>query len=354
MQKKQKILVAVSGGVDSAVSAAILVRQGFDVSGAYMINYDDKSECWRNEYRDALRVCAKINIPLLKLDFCSQYEKEVLNRMFKSYRQYKTPNPDILCNKYIKFSAWQKKALDLGFDKLATGHYACVKKIKNEYQLRIPKDKIKDQTYFLCQLNQKQLKNAIFPLCGYTKKQVRAIARQYELPNADKKESMGICFVGKVDMRSFLQKKIKSKVGRIKMSKTGEVIGEHQGLPFYTIGQRHIGSSLLKKNNSEPLYIIKKDKIKNEIIVGFGSDKLLFKKSANLININWISGEVPSMPMHCKCRLRHGQDLQATTVDDENGKFTANFEIPQSSVACGQYIVFYKNGVCIGGAEMTY
>ena len=281
----------MSGGVDSSVAAALLLEKGYDVTGAFMINYEeDSSDCWLSDYRDATRVAAKLGIQLLKLNFTKEYERDVLDYMYKEYEKGITPNPDVLCNKYIKFGAWMEKARELGFSKLATGHYASTK----DGKLIMAKDENKDQTYFLHQLNKEQLSQAIFPLGEFTKKEVRELAKKYDLPTAEKEESMGICFVGEVNMKDFLQKKIKLKKGKIVMS-NGEEVGEHDGLSFYTIGQRHINTQGRKK----PLYLVGKDFEKNELIVGYEDDPLLYKTEVEIKDMNWISGESPSFPLEC-------------------------------------------------------
>ena len=249
---KKKILVGMSGGVDSSVAAALLVEQGYDVTGAYMVNFDSKNdgeygnkdldlECWRKDYRDAVRVAAHLGIKLIRLDFTKEYREFVLGYMFDEYEKGRTPNPDVMCNKIVKFDAWVKKAKQLGFDALATGHYATKKHVDQSYALGTAKDENKDQTYFLHQLNQEQLAFAEFPLGELSKEEVRVLAKKFSLPTAEKEESMGICFVGEVPMNEFLQQKISKKPGNIILSSTGEIIGKHEGLTFYTIGQRNIG-----------------------------------------------------------------------------------------------------------------
>ena len=247
LEKKEKILVAMSGGVDSSVVAALLVEVGYDVTGAFIINYDANKEgfgsCYTADYRDALRVAAKLSIPLLKLDFAKEYKELVLDYMYQEYEKGRTPNPDVMCNKFVKFGVWLDKVREMGFDYIATGHYAKVESRKSKvesYELKIAKDTNKDQTYFLHQLNQAQLSYTLFPLGEYTKIEVRELAKKFDLPTANKDESMGICFVGEVDMKEFLQNKIRPTPGNI-VTFDGVVLGQHDGLAFYTIGQRHVG-----------------------------------------------------------------------------------------------------------------
>lgn len=349
----------MSGGVDSSVAAALLVARGYDVTGAFMVNYDDigpgGESCWAGDYQDALRVAAKLGIPLMRLDFTKEYKKTVLDYMYAEYRAGRTPNPDVLCNKFVKFGSWLDKAKELGFDKIATGHYARLdefavrgsqfKKIK----LLEAKDENKDQTYFLNQLNQEQLSRVLFPIGDYTKPEVRKLAKKFGLPNADKEESMGICFVGEVPMKEFLQKEIKPQPGKIIMS-TGEVIGEHDGLPFYTIGQRNLG---VKTQQNKPLYVVGKNFAKNELIVGYEDDALLYKKEAEVAELNWVGGQEPKFPLKCEVRLRHRQPLQKCTVchSDRSGgiPYTIKFKNPQRAVTPGQFAVFYSKGECLGG-----
>ncbi len=387
---KEKVLVAMSGGVDSSVAAALLVKKGYDVTGAFMVNYDEdpsapsghlpllrgennkegqRGVCWRNDYQDALRVAAKLGIKLLRLDFTKEYKKMVLDYMYSEYEFGRTPNPDVLCNKYVKFGAWLEKAQKLGFDYLATGHYARLRrkilnpKSQTHYSLLTSKDSNKDQTYFLHQLNQKQLSQTMFPIGNYTKSEVRVLAREFNLPTAEKEESMGICFVGEVNMKDFLQKKIKIKKGDIILHfnrcrdrsrpAPTKVIGHHDGLPFYTIGQR-IGL-FCQDDKNKPLYILDKNMVKNQLIVGHENDPLLYKKETAVKDVNWMAGRWPNFPLKCKVRLRHRQPLQDCIVVEAGhvlptGRdLSVRFNNPQRAVTPGQFAVFYKGTECLGG-----
>lgn len=356
----------MSGGVDSSVAAALLVKAGYDVTGAFMINFDSVSEgmsasCWRGDYKDALRVAAKLGIPLLRLDFAKEYKKIVLSYLYGEYRAGRTPNPDVMCNKFIKFGVWMRKAKELGFDKLATGHYARLKMDRRKHKMSLLKavDKNKDQTYFLHQLTQEQLKHAIFPVGDYTKPEVRSLARRFNLSTAGKEESMGICFIGEVPMKQFLMKKIRMKKGKILFS-SGEVAGEHDGFPFYTIGER-IGvksADTRQSARTKPLYVIGKKLKNNELIIGYDNDPMLFCKEIAVKDINWIAGRTPKFPLKCEVRLRHRQPLQKAVMRKQNTesgkqKIMVEFAKPQRAVTAGQFAVFYKSCECLGGGVIA-
>ncbi|OGH85268.1 MAG: tRNA 2-thiouridine(34) synthase MnmA [Candidatus Magasanikbacteria bacterium RIFOXYB2_FULL_38_10] len=353
---KKKVLCAISGGVDSAVAAGLLIKAGFEVTGAFIKCFSEAvgaKSCWIDERRDAMRVAAKLGIKLLTFDFEKQYQKDVVNYLFKEYQAGRTPNPDVMCNKYVKIPLLLKEAQKMGFDWIATGHYARVKKVEGKALLYEAGDKNKDQSYFLHQLGQKELKHLIFPLSSLNKDEVRVFASEWGLSVAKKEESMGICFVGEVSMKKFLEKKIKPRFGKVVMS-TGEVIGEHDGLAFYTIGQRHGFSALRgsRSGESRALYVVDKDLKKNRLIVGFEDDKLLFKKEIVFKKIHWISGATPKFPLDCLARLRHRQPLQICRIIFSQGKYFVKFKEVQRAITPGQFIVFYKNGECLGGGEI--
>jgi len=377
----------MSGGVDSSVIAALLKEEGHDITGAYMKQWSDSKEVsgvcsWKEDRRDALRVTAKLHIPMLTLDFEKEYKEWVMKYMFDEYEKGKTPNPDVMCNKYIKFGFWLKKAEEMGFDAIATGHYCSVEERDGKYHLMMAKDQNKDQCYFLHQLNQEQLSKAIFPLGKYDKSEVRALAEKFELPTAKRAESMGICFVGEVPMQDFLSQKIKPKKGKIVFSSStpstssgaslqsgsGDslqadsehnkiVLGEHDGLPFYTIGQRNVGieSSAVsqKKGENKPLFVVAKREESNELVLGFDDDPLLFSEKRYLDEMHFTLGESPELPFDCTVRLRHRQALQEATIDKDEKGYFVQFKEAQRAVTPGQFCVVYKNGECFGGGSVV-
>lgn len=350
---REKVLVCMSGGVDSSVTAALLVRAGYEVTGAYMKQWSDTQDLngvctWKQDRRDALRVAAHLGIPMITLDFEAEYKKWVTEYMFAEYEAGRTPNPDVLCNKYIKFDAWLKKAKELGFAYMATGHYAKTEKGK----LLKAEDEDKDQTYFLHQLKSNQLEHILFPLGNFTKKEVRDMAEKWNLPTANRPESMGICFVGEVPMKEFLLQRIEKKPGDIVLS-DGAKVGSHDGLAFYTVGQRHIGDvQAHKSTDTRPLYVLRKDIEKNQLIVGFEDDPLMYTKIVQIEDMHFVS-EQPKLPIDCQVRMRHRQALQKATLTKSEEGYTLQFESLQKAVTPGQFAVLYVENECLGGGVIS-
>lgn len=350
-KQKKKVMVALSGGIDSAVSAALLLKDGYQVEAAFMKNWSSttgllRNECpWLDDRREALKVAAHLGIPLHTFDFERAYQDRVMKYFFEEYKAGRTPNPDVMCNKEIKFGLLYEKAMRMGFDYLATGHYA---QIKNDRLVR-SKDEFKDQTYFIYNLKPGQLKHVLFPIGGFKKTDVRALARKLALPNAERKESMGICFVGKIRLDAFLKQKIAPKTGKI-VDTGGNTLGKHQGVAFYTLGQRQ-GLGL---GGSGPYYIVSKDLRNNTLVVTKNpQDKELLATTIQVSAMNWITA--PSkFPLKCKGRFRHQQELQDLVItrlgDDLYG---VKFRRPQRSIASGQSLVLYSGKVCLGGGVIV-
>ncbi|MEK7603923.1 MAG: tRNA 2-thiouridine(34) synthase MnmA [Patescibacteria group bacterium] len=352
---KKVVYVAMSGGVDSSVAAALLKEQDFDVVGVFMKPWQPltiHNGCmWQKDREDAMRVAAKICIPLLTWDFSKEYKKEVTGYMISEYKAGRTPNPDVMCNREIKFGLFLKKALKEGADLMATGHYARIKKskTKNIYRLFKAKDQNKDQTYFLWTLNQEQLKYCLFPIGDYTKPEVRKLAVKFGLPTAEKKDSQGVCFIGPLDMKEFLKRHIKPKNGKIFDSNLG-LVGTHDGVFYYTIGQRH---GLNIKNGKGPYYVVRKDLKRNIIYVGSSKD-LLFK-NMQLTGINWIIHPVDkrhsmSFIHRIDVRVRYRARLSKAVID-ASGEVV--FKKPETAVTPGQSAVFYKGEELIGGGVIS-
>lgn len=349
----EKVAIGVSGGVDSAVAASIMIEKGYDVEGVFMKNWEEDSEyCTvEQDYKDALQVCDKLNIPLRSVNFAKEYWEKVFQYFLDEYKSGRTPNPDIMCNTEIKFKEFLNYAIDLGADKIATGHYVRSENSKDYFQLLKGKDAQKDQSYFLHSLNQNQLSKSLFPLGELNKNQVREYAKEKGFHNFNKKDSVGICFIGQRDFKSFLKKYLPAKSGII-VTENGELIGEHEGLMFHTIGQRkglNIGG--IDSNNPKPWYVIDKNINSNELIVGQGNDHpLLYKKYITISDIHWINGKEPQIK-NLKAKVRYrANDYSCKIINKDKGKITVEFDKKQFAIANGQSVVFYDDQTCLGGA----
>ena len=385
-----KVLLGMSGGVDSSVSAVLLLEAGYEVIGAFMKNW---SSCdWREDRRDAMRVAAKLGIEFITLDFEKEYREKVVENLFEEYAAGRTPNPDVLCNKYVKFDLFVKAADKLGCDHVATGHYANLAsppnlggELKGRYKktslyssytppsrkrdtsprlgeegevyLARAHDDNKDQTYFLWAMPREVLSRVLFPLGDLAKPEVREIARKHELPVSEKKDSVGICFVGEVDIQEFLKERIPENPGEIKTT-DGRVVGEHNGLAYYTIGQRH---GIGVRGGEPPYYVVRKDLESNTLVVGTEVDPALFSDELVASQLNWLVDmnchsvtdgylSLSDSSISCLVRIRYRQPLQKAHVKIEGEKIKVTFKESQRAVTPGQSIVMYsKDGVVIGG-----
>ena len=386
--KNTRVVVALSGGVDSSVAACLLVKQGYDVVGIFMKNWHDdtvtiSNECpWVEDSYDAMIVAEKLSIPFQTIDLSKEYQERIIDYMFSEYKIGNTPNPDVLCNREIKFDVFLEIAKNLGADYVATGHYCRVVSDNNQFKLLSGKDLNKDQSYFLCQLSQKQLSKVMFPVGELDKKEVRLIAKEQDLVTAEKKDSQGLCFVGKVKLPEFLQQKLKIKKGIVvKISnnnsqyidtpdynnhslenlrklakpfdyslKDGDVLGEHDGAHFFTVGQR---KGLAIGGSKEPLFVIKTDVINNIVYVGEGKDhpglyrKVLFIKNKDFHKVR-TDFDYENVNNKFESRIRYRQPLQESKlVFGESGVFMI-FDNLQSAISKGQFAVWYKNEELIG------
>lgn len=346
----KKVYVGLSGGVDSSVSAALLKEQGYEVVGVYMKNWTQDlpgMPCpWKDDFTDAKRVAVQLGIDFKVYDFEKDYKQKVVEYMLDGFKAGLTPNPDIMCNQEIKFKLFLDMALADGADSSATGHYAKTK----GGRLYMAKDDNKDQTYFLCRVDRKALLKTFFPLGDYTKPQVRALAKKYGLVTADKKESMGICFVGKVGIKDFLEQFVKKEPGNI-IDSQGRVVGEHDGAVFYTIGQRHgldVGGGL-------PYYVVGKDMAKNEIYVTTDlHDNELWGREINLTSVHWINTE-PQEDQKLQLRTRHRAKLVPVEKlnKSSDSHWRAELDEEVRALTPGQSAVFYSGKECLGGGIVS-
>ncbi|MCZ8514642.1 tRNA 2-thiouridine(34) synthase MnmA [Paenibacillus filicis] len=357
MTGQPRVVLGMSGGVDSSVSALLLKEQGYEVIGVFMKNWDDTDEfghCTAEEdTEDVRRVCDQIGIPYYTVNFEKQYMDKVFTYFLDEYRKGRTPNPDVMCNREIKFGEFLQKAMELGADYLATGHYARVEKDTNGlFRLLRGVDGNKDQTYFLNALNQSQLSKAMFPIGHLPKSEVRAIAEKAGLATAKKKDSTGVCFIGERNFKEFLSSYLPAKPGEMQTLE-GEVKGRHDGLMYYTLGQRQ-GLGIGGSGSGEPWFVAGKDLERNILYVVQGEKHpALYTTSLSATDLNWISGRVPSAPLHCTAKFRYRQPDQGVTVTfGEGGTCEVVFDQPQKAITPGQSVVFYDGEVCLGGATI--
>lgn len=348
-----RVTVGMSGGVDSAVAAWLLKEQGYDVTGVFMVNWEEEDEegvCTAaDDFDDARRCCDVIGIPYYTVNFSRTYRERVFSVFLKEYEAGRTPNPDVLCNSEIKFNAFLDFALKTESEYLATGHYARLKKEDGQATLLRGRDDNKDQTYFLCALHQPQLMRALFPVGEMQKSEVRALAQKIGLPNAQKKDSTGICFIGERKFAQFIGQYIPSEPGPMVDIDTGLVLAQHEGLSRYTIGQRK-GIGIGGMGSGEPWFVAEKDAANNTLYICQGKNHpFLYKNGLYAVNFSWIAGRAPAQQFDCTVKFRYRQkDVDChVTVEEENVR--VDFDTPQRAVTPGQYAVLYQGEVCLGG-----
>lgn len=348
------VIVGLSGGVDSAVAALLLIEQGYNVQGLFMKNWEDddtETECTaEQDLADAKQVCTELGIPLHQANFSSEYRQQVFDHCLREFEAGRTPNPDVLCNREIKFRAFLDHAVRLGADRVATGHYARVVESGAGVEMHRGCDAGKDQTYFLYMVGQESLQRTLFPIGHLQKTEVRRLAEDAGFDNFEKKDSTGICFIGERDFQAFLARYIRREPGLI-VSVDGEALGEHQGLSFYTLGQRQglgIGG---RPGASAPWYVVHKDMPGNRLIVAQGHDHpALLSTGLVADQLHWIGGTPPEAGMCCTARVRYRQPDQACVVESlGNGQLQLRFDQPQRAVTPGQSVVLYAGPACLGG-----
>ncbi|KGX88975.1 tRNA 2-thiouridine(34) synthase MnmA [Pontibacillus litoralis] len=349
-----RVVVGMSGGVDSSVTALLLKQQGYDVVGIFMKNWDDTDEngvCTATEdYEDVIRVCNQLDIPYYAVNFEKQYWDKVFTYFLEEYKAGRTPNPDVMCNKEIKFKAFMDHAMSLGADYVATGHYAQVRKQGNRYEMLRGHDHNKDQTYFLNQLTQDVLKKVMFPLGHMDKKQVRQIAEENDLATAKKKDSTGICFIGERNFKEFLSQYLPAQPGNME-TMDGEVKGKHDGLMYYTLGQRQ---GLGIGGPGDPWFVIGKNVEENILYVGQGyHNDLLYTEGLEASGMNWTLGEVPTEPFTCTAKFRYRQEDSNVTVTPISAtQIRVMFHERERAITPGQAVVLYDGDVCLGGGTI--
>lgn len=352
---KQRIVVGMSGGVDSSLTAALLTEQGHDVLGVYMENWRDGTflrgcASWPEDRKDALKVANQIGIPFKVVNFEKEYRRKVIDYFFAEYAAGRTPNPDVLCNREIKFGLLLDWAKRHGYDHVATGHYARVKHGPKTSRLYRGTDRTKDQSYFLSQLSQDQLRHTLFPLGEMKKTDVRAEAKRRKLPVSEKPDSQGLCFVGEINLTEFLKQKIPAKPGKV-LTATGEIIGEHEGAPFYTVGQRRgVGVS-----KSVPMYVVSTDVAANTVTVGY--DKELYHRTVFAEQPHWLAGRLPKPLWHGRTgtflvAIRYRMEPQPAKVMAAKQGLKIQFDEAQRGPTPGQFAVLYDDEELVGSAVL--
>lgn len=349
------VIVGLSGGVDSSVAAVLLQQQGYKVEGMFMKNWEEDDTVGycsaAEDLADAKSVSETLGLALHAVNFSAEYWDRVFSYFLREYEAGRTPNPDVLCNREIKFKAFLEHALSLGADRIATGHYARVGFQDGEFRLLKGRDTGKDQSYFLYTLGQYQLSRTLFPVGELEKSEVRQIAEHHQLVTYNKKDSTGICFIGERDFREFLSRYLPAQPGEIQTPE-GQVIGHHNGLMYYTLGQRQgLGIGGIAGTNDDPWYVVGKEMEHNVLLAAQGHNHpLLFSNSLRASQLSWVDGKGPSAPFACRAKTRYRQADQACTItllDDDNCE--VEFEQPQRAVTPGQSVVFYDDDICLGG-----
>ncbi|MFZ5755631.1 MAG: tRNA 2-thiouridine(34) synthase MnmA [Pseudomonadota bacterium] len=348
-----RVITGMSGGVDSSVAAALLIEQGYRVEGLFMKNWDedDGTEyCTaKTDLADAQAVADRLGIKLHTANFAAEYWDNVFEHFLAEYRAGRTPNPDILCNREIKFRAFLDYALALGADFIATGHYARTRTADGHVQLLRGLDANKDQTYFLHAVGEREFARTLFPVGHLPKSEVRAIAAKYDFVNKAKKDSTGICFIGERKFADFLKQYLPAQPGRMVLP-DGRDIGTHHGLMYYTLGQRQgLGIGGTRDGSEEPWYVVGKDLAGNRLVVAQGDHPLLYARALSVHHPWWIDGRGPTLPYRCTARVRYRQADQACTIEASGDGLRVHFDQPQRAVTPGQSVVFYDGERCLGG-----